>query len=985
MGATSKPIAWICCPALIGMALLSTQTYASGCFYDGVSQTTLSHLIEQINQRYQMSALTDLPPDQSTWVRQPLGDCPPDEFLYLSLNGSLLGYRLLPAGVLISDSINLPRPAYLDEALAPEESRESRNFPPDEILVTALRQPSTELEYRYQSVQQLELLMSKGAEQFNGVNLAERASLLPGVTITREGGEGKQIHVRGLNSSLVAVEINGMPSLATTSSIDSRGALNNSRSFDFNILPEALFTGIQVYKSSSADFYDGGVGGKVNMLTPLPSQYMDNQGWLNVSSSYNQLSEHQGNSLAFGGVKHWFDSRFSALLNLVRGVHYPFEKGYSTVRWRASNWGDLSQPGRLGEAVTEADQEALTCGELYHPRYHRYDVYDRKVSTQGGHLAIEWQPLPALEISLSALAADSRETIHEYHLSALGLTGHYLSHIRVDGLTRSGNDIVAGQFGNVDVRTEYTLEKNHRQFNQWLLRGGYQWTDTRRLQWGLSEQEANYSRPLKDKVYLVSEGHDFGFVLRDSQRFGLNQYGFDLQDESLWRLYRLNQDRNSIRNRYRHLELSLTDSLNQHWDIQSGWQWQEFNNQETGQSREDSSQRGVSVDGLTTQMPFDFAHGMPVGRLLSSWTIGKQAVINQVGFSVPWSSDPITGLEEYSSAGWVKLNYNGEFDWPVKAEFGLRLSQSRYVSTGFGRQDGDGDSIRRWGRYQNWLPSINLSVPSGDWLYRMSVSKTLAKPDIVTLTSGYSIDSNSGYVSSGNPDLIPPVAESLDLAVEWYPLQSAFVGLGVYSKFIDKMIIDQVDLVSVSGLPSYVQSVLLQSDYQLDDQVTYARAVNGNNARIVGAELSTVVPLYSITPALSDWTLGLHYNRVESETRYRVGSLRVKHLLTGLSRHSASVRFGYQGLNWRFSTAWQYRSRYLQAVPSNNGNSEEGVRDSLYASLRLGYQFDDGPLLDLNIDNVTDQPYDQYTDRSQRVYAYLFSGTRFTSRLYWAF
>ena len=56
---------------------------------------------------------------------------------------------------------------------------------------------------------------------FPDANLAESIQRLPGVSINRENGEGKDITVRGLGSDFTRVRLNGLETLSTTAASDS--------------------------------------------------------------------------------------------------------------------------------------------------------------------------------------------------------------------------------------------------------------------------------------------------------------------------------------------------------------------------------------------------------------------------------------------------------------------------------------------------------------------------------------------------------------------------------------------------------------------------------------------------------------------------------------------------------------------------------------------------------------------------------------------
>ncbi|WP_341938300.1 TonB-dependent receptor domain-containing protein [Marinimicrobium sp. C2-29] len=93
--------------------------------------------------------------------------------------------------------------------------------------------------------------------------------------------------------------------------------------------------------------------------------------------------------------------------------------------------------------------------------------------------------------------------------------------------------------------------------------------------------------------------------------------------------------------------------------------------------------------------------------------------------------------------------------------------------------------------YENVLPSLNLNYAfSDDLIGRFAVSKTMTRPEIDKLQSGFSIN-ESGYWGSNqnigrfrqfNTQLEPLESKNLDLSLEWYFDDSAMVSAAVFHK-----------------------------------------------------------------------------------------------------------------------------------------------------------------------------------------------------------
>jgi hypothetical protein len=105
-----------------------------------------------------------------------------------------------------------------------------------EISVTGYAQSVEKaIEIKRDTVGQVDAIMAEDIGKFPDQNLAESLQRIPGVEIVREGGEGRQISVRGLSPEFVRIRLNGMEALSTTGENDNSGGNNRGRSFDFNV------------------------------------------------------------------------------------------------------------------------------------------------------------------------------------------------------------------------------------------------------------------------------------------------------------------------------------------------------------------------------------------------------------------------------------------------------------------------------------------------------------------------------------------------------------------------------------------------------------------------------------------------------------------------------------------------------------------------------------------------------------------------------
>ena len=88
-------------------------------------------------------------------------------------------------------------------------------------------------------------ILAEDIAKFPDLNVSESLQRIPGVAITRDSGEGRQITVRGLGPQFTRVRINGMETLTTVGGEDtntSGGGTNRGRGFDYNVFASDLYS-----------------------------------------------------------------------------------------------------------------------------------------------------------------------------------------------------------------------------------------------------------------------------------------------------------------------------------------------------------------------------------------------------------------------------------------------------------------------------------------------------------------------------------------------------------------------------------------------------------------------------------------------------------------------------------------------------------------------------------------------------------------------
>jgi iron complex outermembrane receptor protein len=337
------------------------------------------------------------------------------------------------------------------------------------------------LDMKRQALDSSDSILAEDIAKFPDLNVSESLQRIPGITLARDQGEGRQISVRGLNSTFTRVRINGMEALATTGSEDVSGGSNRGRSFDFNVFASELFSQLTVHKTASAEVEEGSLGATVDLHTAHP---FDKPGFTLVTSfqgGYNDMSGGFNPRAAVLVSDTFMGGKLGVLFSAAYQIQNGLEAGSSTVRWQNDNTAQnaahtspliagcstitgatsncsasqrfayvgFNPPAALShtpgtQAFTAASATApnrqtsansstaaLTnydvVNEAFRPRFPRYDDIANHEKRLGLTGSLQYQPDDATLFTLDALFADFAVVRNEYYLEAESFSNNNVS------------------------------------------------------------------------------------------------------------------------------------------------------------------------------------------------------------------------------------------------------------------------------------------------------------------------------------------------------------------------------------------------------------------------------------------------------------------------------------------------------------------------------------------------------------------------------
>ena len=166
------------------------------------------------------------------------------------------------------------------------------------VTVTGYRASlATAIDMKRNDTAAIDSIVAEDIGKFPDSNLAEAMQRIPGVTLARgDGGEGRNISVRGLGPGFTRVRLNGVEGSSQSGSSDiygGGGTTTLGRSFDFNVFPTEIFSSLTARKTPTADIEEGSLGATVDLKAPRP--FDTNQDFVlagTVRDTYAELGGH---------------------------------------------------------------------------------------------------------------------------------------------------------------------------------------------------------------------------------------------------------------------------------------------------------------------------------------------------------------------------------------------------------------------------------------------------------------------------------------------------------------------------------------------------------------------------------------------------------------------------------------------------------------------------------------------------------------------
>lgn len=888
----------------------------------------------------------------------------------------------------------------------------------EEIVVSGYRKSvEVGLNIKRASVNNVDSIVAEDVGKMPDLNLAESIQRVPGVAITREGGEGRQITVRGLGPQYTRVTLNGMEVPASTGGLDSSGGVNRGRSFDFNIFSADLFSQINLNKTSKASIEEGGLASTIDLITLRPMDRLGFNANAAVQQSYNIHTDEMDPRITGMISNTFFDDKFGVLVGVNHSERTVHQEGFGTVRWTgpASNfrgsvptgwgwadntatingtpnplanysqstidsinadvslWNSQTPAQRLadsnwgldgadaGDVATANDPNPATFNGLdytWATRLPRMDSFNHEQSRTAFLVSLQGRPTEQLELNLNILTSDRDSDVESYNFFAQMRNLHNTITPTDVTLNSTGQYIVAGSFSGIQPRSESRGQFSTTEFTQVVANGSYVFNDAFTLDFMFGNAESNHHEEQYRYNITALAPSTFSYSFAGDSDIAAMSYGFDITDPSLFGFTGPSHRLNEVDRENETIKVDLTWSFGDEGSyVKAGI---------ISNDRSIDSANSNNPIGLTTPPAPSASNTKSLSQVVDNYGDG---IDGPSGFPTDWlvaDFDVVRG--QYNAGSWA-ANPGSSNTYVVSEE-----TLGTYVEATYFINDWTINGGLRWvettvqgnksleGKktYTNTLPAINVTYEvMEDLLLRASYSENMARPNPAQLSGAFNFGALSGDASVLNPGLKPELVESFDLGAEWYFAPESYVGIFLFSKEIS-------DVIDSETTPTTLSQVF-QDEIASDPRYDPASPSFDPSLNPPGAIWNLTQSFNSNSNIkINGFEIGFNYvMEIGIGFLGNYTSIDSDDDITGLSDTSYNLGVFYENDRYGARLVLNSRDDYITDFTGSNGNAEHGTTGPTRIDFSGSYSLNDMFDFTLEIINLTNEKERLFTTGPQ--------------------
>ncbi|MDG2534400.1 TonB-dependent receptor [Sphingomonas sp. HITSZ_GF] len=833
-----------------------------------------------------------------------------------------------------------------------------------EIVVTGFRASLAQsIDAKRKADAIVDSISAEDVGKFPNTNVAEALTLVPGVTVDRQFGQGEKVSILGTDPALNRTLLNGQ----TVASADWFILDNPGRTFNYALLAPQLVNRVDVYKSVESRIDEGSIGGTVNVLTRKP---LDLKPLVVAGSlSYLYVDRSKKGDVQGSALVSWHNESdtFGVLASFQRSKDQLRRDGlesYGTIN--ANFWNGVNDAGTssitTGNCTGTCATTLAANPTAKFPNAFGTSYFEQTRERLTYSATAQWKPVEELTITADWLRIDA--TYDNLNQSMYAFPGNvWNSAGALTGLTVQDGIVTKASFHNAlsVLDAQYRVAEMHSQ----TFHGQIGWDDVHwdlNVEGGVSDADGG----TKKQVFLeFLNWADYTVDISGApDKPGTISYGSNVLGnpaafvtDSGWSGNLVNKP-TTDKERYGQADFGLKfDGVLKR--IQLGYKYRQH---ETGQQYE-----GVALAGANgfTQPASAFDTSTVSGNYLSGFDgindqmagrfiINGNSMVNYVqgrpNLPVPskFAASEFTAgnwdIKEQIHAFYAQANFDaGGF----RGNFGVRYVHTATDSAGYVCKPGATCNAQTdwvWqttkSSYDNVLPSVNIIADvKKDLVFRFAAAQVIARPNYADETNYFWLSDQILTGGGGNPDLKPYKSNNFNASLEWYLAPRAILSGEVFYKDISNYILTQT-----VAEQHFNTSQNMVTTYQI------ARPFNAGSAEVKGFAIAYQQSLAFGLGILANYT-------------YSDGSSSTGADLPYNSRHQASLSPFFESGPVALRATYTWRSKYFTGIDRGD---QMYVRDAANVDVSATWNITKEVGLTLSGMNLTDSQYYAYAN-TQRL------------------
>ena len=858
----------------------------------------------------------------------------------------------------------------------------------EEVVVTGIRATLKQnIDMKRDADAFMDAITAEGIGKFPDKNVADALQRVPGVSITRSGGEGQFVSIRGTSSELTLTMLNGNYVATASTNRDPQ------RSFNYALLPSNLIESVEVYKSPQAKFDEGGLGGTIIVNTRRPLTMNANTGFLNVEETYSDVTKKW--EPQYSGLYSWNNDSdtFGVLVSYISQERTTITEEISLENWT------LFDDARAEEDFAQESLRDTSGNEII--GFAPFAVVQSRTKEnrdrEGYQLTLQWAPNDTFAATFNYIGAQLEQN-RDRDL-VLVAEWDYRDPAIVPGSVRfDGDTIVAMQLADPDL-TENSVDLQAPAVGSRRTLSASE-SDTFDLE--LQYRGDSYSAVLNIGRTESSGGTSFDNLQRFFGSGGVtSSYGWDLTADTILNYDAEPSDFNgfgwrstdagtaSDEESYVQFDLSLDYELGVFVSFDVGVKYRDhaIERRLNNLVWDDGDPDNATLWGGCCGLGYEYWHtnsNLPTAAEISGFIKRVSGLTGEAGteksfLSVDWDAYTawldqnfirarrdnngfFYNIDEDIIATYIQGNFaTGN----VSGNIGIRVVQTDQTAETFDAPLGirDDELDRNKSSYTDALPSFNLKwEPADDFIVRAAAAKVVARVsyDDLGTSEGFDVPadgSNTTSGSRGNLDLEPFESTQYDVGVEWYFKEASLLGATVFHKEIDSF---------VTTSQQTEQRVVPNRSEPVD--IVFSLPVNGTDATSTGLELYYQQAFDFGGGIIANYT----YTDTSLATLETDGVSR-EIPLPGTSEHQYNLSAFYETDRFNVRISYNYRDDF--AGEQSNGRT---VFTDSYGQVDLNASFTitDELVLNGSVINLTKETPERYWDNKKRLYNRAYTGQR---------